>query len=187
MKRLDQITAQLAALQGMTIDVPGRTRRDRQRCVNRPPLTVVIVRSLRCGADGADTAAGARSRHRRRRLSDRVRCNAITDVDGRARRAHDAHRRRPGAHRRHGDRAARRQRVSGQGGRRGVRRQRVRQARRLDAGRRARHDRNADRPDQHAERRHGDGRGRRATRSRSRATSRCDRSTRWSAKPTTAG
>ena len=86
--------------------------------------------------------------------------NAITDVDG-VRVGHttlvegDTR-----AHRRHRDRAARRQPVSGQGGRRGVRRQRVRQARRLDAGRRARHDRNADRADQHAQRRHGDGRGR---------------------------
>ena len=49
----------------------------------------------------------------------------------------------------------RRQRLSGQGAGRRVRRQRVRQARRIDAGRRARHDRNADRADQHAERRRG--------------------------------
>ena len=43
---------------------------------------------------------------------------------------------------------------------RGLRRQRVRQARRIDAGARTGHDRNADRADQHAERRHGHGRRR---------------------------
>ena len=82
--------------------------------------------------------------------------NAITDVAG-VRVGHttlDRGRSRP--HRRHVDRAARRQRVPGQGAGRGVRRQRVRQARGLDASRRARHDRNADRADQHVERRRRD-------------------------------
>ena len=63
----------------------------------------------------------------------------------------------------------------------------LRQAGGIDAGQRARHDRNADRADQHAQRRRGDGRGGPLHARRSRATSRCDRSTRWSAKPTTAG
>ena len=79
-----------------------------------------------------------------------------------------------------------RQRVPGQGAGRGVRRQRVRQAGRLDAGRRARHDRNADRPDQHAERRRRRRRARAVDARRSPATRTCDRSTRWSARPTTA-
>ena len=63
----------------------------------------------------------------------------------------------------------------------------LRQAGGIDAGQRARHDRDADRADQHAQRRRGDGRGGPLHDRRSRATSRCDRSTRWSAKPTTAG
>ena len=45
---------------------------------------------------------------------------------------------------------AQRQPVSGEGPRRGVRRQRIRQARRIDAGERARHDRVTDRAHQHA-------------------------------------
>ena len=99
--------------------------------------------------------------------------NAITDVAG-VRVGHDdAHRGRHGPHRRHRDRAARRQPVPGQGGRRGLRRQRVRQAGRLDAGRRTRHDRNADRPHQHAGGRHRRRRRRplhaRAARQRARA------------------
>ena len=84
------------------------------------------------------------------------------------------------------DPAARRQSVSGESPRRGVRRQRVRQARRLDAGERARHHRVADRADQHAVGRRRRSRRSSAGRSRSPATTTCDRSTRSSAKRTTA-
>ena len=73
----------------------------------------------------------------------------------RSRRTGDDRRGRHGPHRRHRRPAARRQPVSGESPGRGVRRQRVRQARRVDAGQRARHDRVADRADQHAVGRHG--------------------------------
>ena len=62
----------------------------------------------------------------------------------------------------HGGLASRGQPVPGQGGRGRVRRQRVRQARRLDPGGGAGDDRNPDRPDQHALRRHGRRGGRRS-------------------------
>ena len=113
--------------------------------------------------------------------------NAITDVAG-VRVGHTTrHRGRHRAHRRDGDPAARRQPVSGEGAGRRVRRQRVRQARRLDAGRGARHDRDADRAHQHAVASAPRSTRSSAGRSRSRATRTCARSTRSSARPTTAG
>ena len=104
----------------------------------------------------------------------------------RARRAHDDRPRRQRPHRRHRHPAPRGQPLPRQGRRRRLRRQRLRQAGRFHAGRRTRHHRNADRPHEHAERRHGRRRGGRPTRSRCPATTTCARSTRWSARPTTA-
>ena len=171
MARLDQLSAQMAALTGM--------------CRPRWPPSVAILTAL--VAVRPDAAARARPRARDRASSRPARstpsptstaCGSATRriVEGDAR-----------PDRRDRDRAARRERLPGQGGRRRLRRQRVRQAGRVDAGRRARHDRDADRAHQHAERRRRRWTPSCATRWRSRATSRCGRSTRWSARPTTAG
>ena len=103
----------------------------------------------RSRADAA--AAGARPRARARRVRARTAATRSPTWPACASGTSRSIDRRCRPHRRHRRRAAPGQPVPGEGGRRRVRRQRVRQAGRLDAGRRARHDRDADRADQHAQ------------------------------------
>ena len=113
--------------------------------------------SRRVGASRAPPAR-PRPRPRPRRLPART-AERDHGRRRRARRPGDPRRGRLGPHGRHRRPAPRGEPLPGEGAGGRLRRQRVREARGLDPGARARHDRDADRPHQHPRRRDG-GRGR---------------------------